>query len=172
MIIQSHHLIDDTMNQPFSSSISTILFCWETFCSEPPSTKASCFFGIYFDFSPIANLCRQGHKPQQLCLSSRRNHGQYVPAQCGVLVLHSNVNLTKPPPQRKTISYQTQFGVGDRFSCPSLGPAAFFAFAKLIIITIISFVVSFFFFDIKNWLCQHTYTLISSFIALALPIWQ
>ena len=99
MIIQSHHLIDDTMNQPFSSSISTILFCWETFCSEPPSI---CFFGIYFDFSPIANSCRQGHKPdQQLCLSSRRNHGQYVPAQCGVLVLHSNANLTKPPPPKK-----------------------------------------------------------------------
>ena len=171
MIIQSHHLIDDTMNQPFSSSISTILFCWETFCSEPPSTKASCFFGIYFDFSPIANLCRQGHKPQQLCLSSRRNHGQYVPAQCGVLVLHSNANLTKPPPQ-KTDFVPNPVWSWRSVQLPLSGAGCFFAFAKLIIITIISFVVSFFFFDIKNWLCQHTYTLISSFIALALPIWQ
>ena len=148
-------------------------FCWETFCPEPPSSsKASCFFGIYFDFSPIANLCRGTQTaPAALLIIKEKSWpicsgsvwGVGAPQQC-------QFNEASPP--KKPILYQTQFGVGDRFSCPSPGPAAFFAFAKLIIITIISFVVSFFFFDIKNWLCQHTYTLISSFIALALPIWQ
>ena len=153
MIIQSHHLIDDTMNQPFSSSISTILFFAEKLSAQNPQLRQAVFSVSILIFPPL-QICAEGHKPhQRLCLSSRRNHGQYVPAQCGVLVLHSNANLTKPPPQKTDFVPNPVWSLRS-VQLPLSRAGCFFAFAKLIIITIISFVVSFFFFDIKNWLCQ------------------
>ena len=77
-------------------------FCWETFCPEPPSSsKASCFFGIYFDFSPIANLCRGTQTaPAALLIIKEKSWPICSGSVWGVGVLHSNANLTKPPPQK------------------------------------------------------------------------